>query len=117
MYNSVGVIKSHDSDQENSLDVEFHDITVPHALHLTNSEGATMAALSRKVLATTIAGDEVVGCNLMVNYFSRGDVNKELIIVVEEEEEIRGVAAGDKWVAVHSWRFTERGGDGYGPPW
>jgi len=114
VYNGVGIIKSHDSDQENSLDVEFHDIAVHHALHLSNSEGATMAALSRKVLATATTGDDVVGGKLMVNYFSSGDVNKEWSIVLEEEEEIRGVAAGDKWVAVvtsknHMRMFTAGG--------
>ena len=98
MYNGVGIIKSDDSDQENSLDVEFHD-AVHKALHLSNSEGATMATLSRKVLATATTGDDMVGGKLMVNYFSSCDVNKEWSIVLEEEE-IRGVAAGDKWVAV-----------------
>ena len=46
MYNGVGTIKSDDSDQENSLDVEFHD-AVHKALHLSNSEGPTMATLGR----------------------------------------------------------------------
>ena len=113
LYNGVGIIKSHDSDQENSLDVEFHDIAVHHALHLSNSEGATMAALSRKVLATATTGDDVVGGKLTVNYFSSGDANKVWSIVLEEEE-IRGVAAGDKWVAVvtnknHLRMFTAGG--------
>ena len=114
MYNGVGIIKSHDSDYLNSLDVEFHDIAVHHALHLSNSEGATMAALSRKGLATATIGDDVVGGKLMVNYFSRGDVNKEWSIVLEEEEEIMGSAAGDKWVSVvtsknHFRMFTTGG--------
>lgn len=114
VYNSVGIIKSHDSDQENSLDVEFHDIAVHHALHLSNSEGATMAAMSRKILATANTGNDVEGGKLMVNYFSSGDVNREWSVVLEEEEEIRGVAVGDKWVAVatnknHLRMFTAGG--------
>jgi len=100
VYNSVGIVKSHDSEEENSLDIEFHDIAVHHALHLSNSEGASMAALSNKILVTATTGDDVVGGKLMVNYFSSGDVNKEWSIVLEEEEEIMGVAVGDKWVAV-----------------
>jgi len=114
VYNSIGIIKSHDSDQENSLDVEFHDIAVHHALHLPNSEGATMAALSSKILATAITGNDVEGGKLMVNYFSSGDVNREWSVVLEEEEEIRGVAVGEKWVAVatnknHLRMFTAGG--------
>jgi len=114
VYNSVGIVKSHDSDQENSLDIEFHDIAVHHALHLSNSDGATMAALSRKVLATANTGDDIVGGKLMVNYFSSGDVNKEWNIIFEEEEEILGLAVGDCWVAVgtsknHLRMFTAGG--------
>jgi len=114
VYNSVGIVKSHHSEQENSLDIEFHDIATHHALHLSNSEGATMAALSSKILATATPGDDVVGGKLMVNYFSSGDVNKEWSIVLEEEEEIMGVAVGDKWVAVvtsknHLRMFTAGG--------
>jgi len=114
VYNSVGIVKSHDSDQENSLDIEFHDIAVHHALHLSNSDGATMAALSDKILVTATNGDDVVGGKVMVNYFSSGDVNKEWSIVLDEEEEIKGVAVGDKWVAVatsknHLRMFTAGG--------
>jgi chromosome transmission fidelity protein 4 len=100
VYNGLGVIKRHNSDQENSLDVEFDDFAVHHALHLSNSEEATIAALSKKVLTTVTVGEDVVGGKLMVNYFSSGDVNKEWSVVLEEEEEIRGVAVGDIWVAV-----------------
>jgi len=114
VYNSVGIVKSHSSDQESSLDVEFHDIAVHHALHLSNSEGATMAALSKHLLATATSGDDVVGGKLMVNYFSSSDVNKEWNVVLEEDEEIIGIAAGDTWVAVatnknHLRMFTAGG--------
>lgn len=85
--NGVEIIKSHDSDQENHLDVEFLDIAVHHALHLSNSEGATMAALGRKVLTMATTGDDVIGGKLMVNYFGIGDVNKEWNIVLEEDED------------------------------
>ena len=39
VYDGVGITKSHYSDQENSLDIEFYDIAVHHALHLSNSGG------------------------------------------------------------------------------
>ena len=113
VYNGVGVIKSHNRDHDNSLDVEFHDIAVHHRLHLSNSEGATLAALSKEVLATATVGDDVVGGKLMVNHFSSGDINKEWSILFEGEK-IRGVAAGDTWVAVvtnknHLRMFTAAG--------
>ena len=36
VYNNVGVVKAYTGDGENSLDVEFHDSSVHHPLHLPN---------------------------------------------------------------------------------
>ena len=47
MYNNVGIVKSHESESERSLDIEFHDIAVHHALHLPNNDNYCYAALSR----------------------------------------------------------------------
>ena len=99
VYNNVGIVKSHQSDAESSLDVEFHDVAVHHSLHLPNSENYNMAALSRQVLALARAGEEEGG-KLLVNYFSSGDVNKEWSVEMRERERITGVAAGDSWVVV-----------------
>ena len=112
VYNSVGIVKKHESEAESSIDVEFHDVAVHHALHLPNTENISMAALSRRVLALAGAGGEEGG-RLIVNYFSSGDVNKEWRVEMGEEE-ITGVAAGDDWVAVttslHHLRLFSAGG-------
>ena len=113
VYNSVGIVKSHESDTESSLDVEFHDVAVHHALHIPNREKFNMAALSRQVLALASQGGEEGG-KLLVNYFSSGDVNKEWRVEMGDREMITGVAAGDGWVVVttslHHLRLFSGGG-------
>ena len=56
VYNNVGIIKSHDSEAEKSIDVEFHDIATHHALHFANTDNLSMAALSSTVLAMASTG-------------------------------------------------------------
>ena len=116
VYNSAGVIKSHESEQERSVDIEFHDSATHHSLHLANSEGWTMAALSHTLLALASPGDkaEETEARLTVNYFSSSDLNKEWSLAMDKEEEIVGVAVGGAWVAVASsnmmLRFFTAGG-------
>lgn len=51
MWNSVGIVRAHKSDTENSIEVEFHDASVHHGIHITNYLNHTMASLSTTVLA------------------------------------------------------------------
>uniref|UniRef100_G3PZ35 WD repeat and HMG-box DNA-binding protein 1 n=1 Tax=Gasterosteus aculeatus aculeatus TaxID=481459 RepID=G3PZ35_GASAC len=50
MWNSVGIVRGYNDDQDNAVDVEFHDTAVHHAMHLTNSLGHTMADLSQEAV-------------------------------------------------------------------
>ena len=93
----MGFVKSHEGESESSLDIEFHDISVHHALHLANKDNISLAALTTKVLALASTSQ---GGKLIVNYFSSGDVNKEWTVEMMEDEAITGLAAGDSWVAV-----------------
>ena len=94
VYNSVGVVRSHDTEEDSSLDVEFHDVAVHPSLHLPNNEGVTMAALSPSLLALASPS------KLTVNYFASSDAAKEWSVEMGEDEEVVGVAAGEGWVAV-----------------
>lgn len=51
VWNSVGIVRAHKSDTENSIEVEFHDASVHHGIHITNYLNHTMASLSTTVLA------------------------------------------------------------------
>ena len=45
-WNAVGVVLQYNTDEENSINIEFHDTATHHALHVTNTMGHTMADLS-----------------------------------------------------------------------
>ena len=97
VYNSVGIVRSHESDSESSLDIEFHDIAVHHALHIANKDNLSLAALSPKVLALASTSP---GGKLSVNYFGSSDLKKDWVVEMMEGEAITGLAVGDSWVAV-----------------
>lgn len=60
MWNSVGIVRSYNDEQDNAIDVEFHDTAVHHAMHLTNSLGHIMADLSQEaVLLACPSTDEL----------------------------------------------------------
>jgi len=50
IWNSIGVVKCINDHTDNSIDVEFHDPNVHHAIHITNVNNYTMADLSKEAL-------------------------------------------------------------------
>lgn len=54
----MGVVRQYSGDEESSIDVEFHDSSVHHALHINNTLGHSMAALSTQVLALAAESQE-----------------------------------------------------------
>ncbi|KAH7931742.1 hypothetical protein HPB49_026101 [Dermacentor silvarum] len=71
VWNSVGMVRAHNTAEESSIDVEFHDTSVHHALHRGNTQGHTMAALSEKALV--LAGPQQLECLHLGSW----DANKE----------------------------------------
>ena len=59
-YNFVGLIRHYNTDEENSIDVEFHNTDTHHPIHVTNSLNHTMAGLSSQALAMACEGDDEV---------------------------------------------------------
>lgn len=51
VWNGIGIVRSHISESENSIEVEFHDSLTHHGIHMNNYLGHTMASLSNSVLA------------------------------------------------------------------
>lgn len=58
MWNSVGIVRGYNDDQDNAIDVEFHDTAVHHAMHLTNSLGHTVADLSQEAVLLACPGTD-----------------------------------------------------------
>ena len=108
VWNQVGIVKAFASDEENSIDVKFHDSSVHHPIHLGNSAGFTMADLSTEALVlASEASDEYEaeegggGANsrLMCHYLGSSDVNKEWSVDMPTGEEIMAVCCGQGWVS------------------
>lgn len=51
LWNDVGIVRAHETDSENSIEVEFHDASVHHGIHMSNYLNHKMASLSTTVLA------------------------------------------------------------------
>lgn len=58
VWNSVGVVRGYNDEQDNAIDVEFHDTSIHHAMHLTNSLGHILADLSREAVLLACEGTD-----------------------------------------------------------
>lgn len=54
----MGIILQYNTDEENSINIEFHDTATHHALHITNTAGHTMADLSTEAAALACESDD-----------------------------------------------------------
>lgn len=54
-WNHVGIVRCHKTAAENSIEVEFHDVSTHHGIHMDNYLHHTMASLSSTVVA--LAGE------------------------------------------------------------
>lgn len=104
VWNSVGIVRAFNSEEENSIDIEFHDVSTHHPIHIGNSHGYTMADLSNEAVVLASEADEAEGSNvaskLTCHHFGASGLNKEWSIDMPENEDIMAVACGFGWVAV-----------------
>ena len=58
-WNDIGIVKQYNAEEENSIDVEFHDTSTHHSMHIANASNFTMADLTSDavLLATTDDGE------------------------------------------------------------
>ncbi len=64
-------MRQYNTDEESSIDVEFHNTATHHPLHVTNTLGHTMAALSEEavLLACESDSDEDQPRSVKLNVF------------------------------------------------
>ena len=53
----MGIVKQYNSDEENSIDIEFHDTSIHHAMHIMNNFNYTMSDLSTEAVVLATEGD------------------------------------------------------------
>ena len=98
VWNAVGMVRGYSGEDDNSVEVTFHDASVHHPLHMANHHGHTMADLSREavVLACEASEDEMAPSRIVVNHFAE---KKEWSLELPGKEEVMAVCAGAGWVA------------------
>ncbi|XP_070763353.1 WD repeat and HMG-box DNA-binding protein 1 [Enoplosus armatus] len=100
MWNSVGIVRGYNDEQDNAIDVEFHDSAVHHAMHLTNSLGHTMADLSQEAVLLACPSTDELASKLQCLHFSSWDTNKEWMVDLPKDEDARALCLGQGWAAV-----------------
>ncbi|XP_014877029.1 WD repeat and HMG-box DNA-binding protein 1 [Poecilia latipinna] len=100
MWNSVGIVRGYNDEQDNAIDVEFHDTAVHHAMHLTNSLGHTMADLSQEAVLLACPSTDDLASKLQCLHFSSWDTNKEWMVDLPQGEDVKALCLGQGWAAV-----------------
>ncbi|XP_054711424.1 WD repeat and HMG-box DNA-binding protein 1-like [Uloborus diversus] len=107
LWNAVGIVRCYNTEEENSVDVEFHDTSVYHPLHLDNVRNHTMASLSTEALLLASPKLEDCSSKLECLHFGTWDSAKEWIVEMSEEEEIEAITLGEGFaVCVTNKRFV-----------
>lgn len=88
VWNSVGLIRQYNTEEENSIDIEFHDTSTHHAMHVTNSMNHTMGDLSSEAAILACESDDDLPSRLICMHFSSWDSVKEWAVPMPDGEEI-----------------------------
>ncbi|XP_066532037.1 WD repeat and HMG-box DNA-binding protein 1 isoform X2 [Hoplias malabaricus] len=100
MWNSVGIVRGYNDEQDNAIDVEFHDTSVHHAMHLTNTLDHCMADLSQEAVLLACEGTEELASKVQCLHFSSWDTNKEWMVDLPKGEDVLALCLGLSWAAV-----------------
>ena len=101
VWNSIGIVRKHQTEEENNIDVEFHDTTVHHSLHLPNNDNYIIADLSIEalVLANSFNEDSFSSTLYCVG-FNIWDSNREWKYDLPNDEYIECLALGEGLIVV-----------------
>jgi chromosome transmission fidelity protein 4 len=107
VWNNVGIVKcfGEEGDQStSSIEVEFHDSSIHHGLHIPNTLGHTMASLSSQSLLLAGPAQEDSPSRIVCVNFAAWDGHKEWATTLPLGEDALAFSAGDAWVAVTTSR-------------
>ncbi|XP_052009311.1 WD repeat and HMG-box DNA-binding protein 1-like [Xyrauchen texanus] len=100
MWNSVGIVRGYNDEQDNAIDVEFHDTAIHHAMHLTNTLGHTMVDLSQEAVLLACEGTDELASKIQCLHFSCWDTHKEWMVDLPQGEDVHALCLGQGWAAV-----------------
>ncbi|XP_008116547.2 WD repeat and HMG-box DNA-binding protein 1 isoform X2 [Anolis carolinensis] len=99
VWNSVGIIRCYNDEEDNAIDVEFHDTAIHHAMHLPNSLNHTLADLSREAILLACESTEELASKLHCIHFNSWDSSKEWTVDMLQGEEVEAICLGHGWAA------------------
>ncbi|XP_017473483.1 PREDICTED: WD repeat and HMG-box DNA-binding protein 1 [Rhagoletis zephyria] len=94
-WNEVGIVTAHTEGTDGSLDVEFHDASVHHSLHIPNYSNHNIASLSTSVLALSAENSTKLVCIALA-----ASGNKEWSVTFPDCESTEALIATNKLVGV-----------------
>jgi chromosome transmission fidelity protein 4 len=87
-YNLVGLVRQNNEDDLSTIDVEFHNASHHHSIHLSNHLSHTMASLSETALLLACHSTEDVCSKLQCLHFGSWDTAKEWVCSMANGEDI-----------------------------
>ncbi|XP_021117501.1 WD repeat and HMG-box DNA-binding protein 1 isoform X2 [Heterocephalus glaber] len=99
VWNSVGIIRCYNDEQDNAIDVEFHDTSVHHATHLSNTLNYTVADLSHEAILLACESTDDLASKLHCLHFSSWDSSKEWMVDMPQKEDVEAICLGQGWAA------------------
>ncbi|KAM5337026.1 WD repeat and HMG-box DNA-binding protein 1 [Glossophaga mutica] len=99
VWNSIGIIRCYNDEQDNAIDVEFHDTSIHHATHLSNALNYTVADLSHEAVLLACESTDELASKLHCLHFSSWDSSKEWIVDMPQNEDIEAICLGQGWAA------------------
>ncbi|XP_069117606.1 WD repeat and HMG-box DNA-binding protein 1-like [Argopecten irradians] len=100
VWNSIGIIKQYNTEEENSIDIEFHNTSIHHAMHISNTSNYTLADMSSEAVILAAESEDGNPSKLTCMHFGSWDSCKEWTTAMPEGEEIMAITLGEDWVAV-----------------
>uniref|UniRef100_A0A8C2VT22 WD repeat and HMG-box DNA binding protein 1 n=1 Tax=Chinchilla lanigera TaxID=34839 RepID=A0A8C2VT22_CHILA len=99
VWNSVGIIRCYNDEQDNAIDVEFHDTSIHHTTHLSNTFNYTVADLSHEAVLLACESSDDLASKLHCLHFSSWDSSKEWMVDMPPHEDVEAVCLGQGWAA------------------
>ncbi|KAM7345136.1 chromosome transmission fidelity 4 [Cochliomyia hominivorax] len=97
VWNTIGIVTMHTDGQDGAIDVEFHDASVHHSLHIPNYNNHNMASLSSSVLAMASDSSSKIVCIAL-----SASGNREWSVQLPDCESVEAICATSKMVAAVS---------------
>ncbi|GAB6021814.1 WD repeat and HMG-box DNA binding-domain containing protein 1 [Chamberlinius hualienensis] len=100
VWNSVGIVRCFNTEEENAIEIEFHDTSVHHSMHLENMLGHTMSDVSNTAVALACKTETDHLSQLVCLHFATWDSRKQWTCEMPAEENIETVSVSEEWVCI-----------------